>query len=147
METYLEHHGILGQKWGVRRYQNEDGTLTDAGKQRLSYKVGEKRLNNRQKRYRKLSKKSQYSLNENTRDKALNLHLKSEHTRRAQQKDDEIFVIGSKTIKQRTLTSISAATISAGSAYAAIALETAIPLAAIPATAIAAGRLWYKSYH
>lgn len=34
METYLAHHGILGMKWGVRRYQNEDGTLTDAGKVR-----------------------------------------------------------------------------------------------------------------
>ena len=31
---YLEHHGILGMKWGVRRYQNEDGSLTDAGKKR-----------------------------------------------------------------------------------------------------------------
>ena len=30
----LNHHGILGQKWGVRRYQNEDGTLTAAGKAR-----------------------------------------------------------------------------------------------------------------
>ena len=29
---YLIHHGILGMKWGVRRYQNKDGTLTDAGK-------------------------------------------------------------------------------------------------------------------
>lgn len=31
---YLCHHGIKGQKWGIRRYQNEDGTLTEEGKQR-----------------------------------------------------------------------------------------------------------------
>lgn len=30
----LYHHGIKGQKWGVRRFQNEDGTLTSAGKKR-----------------------------------------------------------------------------------------------------------------
>jgi hypothetical protein len=32
---YLQHHGILGQKWGVRRYQNYDGTLTEAGRAKL----------------------------------------------------------------------------------------------------------------
>ena len=31
----LEHHGILGQKWGIRRYQNYDGTLKAAGKNRV----------------------------------------------------------------------------------------------------------------
>lgn len=31
----LQHHGILGQKWGVRRYQNKDGTLTAAGKRHI----------------------------------------------------------------------------------------------------------------
>lgn len=31
---YLQHHGIKGQKWGVRRYQNPDGSLTEEGKQR-----------------------------------------------------------------------------------------------------------------
>lgn len=33
-DEYLAHHGVKGQKWGVRRYQNEDGTFTAEGKKR-----------------------------------------------------------------------------------------------------------------
>lgn len=33
-ENYLAHHGILGQRWGVRRYQNSDGSLTEEGRKR-----------------------------------------------------------------------------------------------------------------
>ena len=47
---YLAHFGIFGMKWGVRRYQNEDGSLTEEGKKRYRlldqmkdrYKQGEK---------------------------------------------------------------------------------------------------------
>lgn len=36
----LFHHGIKGQKWGVRRYQNEDGSYTEAGKRERARRAG-----------------------------------------------------------------------------------------------------------
>ena len=33
---YLAHHGVKGQKWGVRRYQNPDGSMTALGKRHIN---------------------------------------------------------------------------------------------------------------
>ena len=38
MDYELYHHGILGMHWGIRRYQNPDGSLTEAGRRRLERK-------------------------------------------------------------------------------------------------------------
>ena len=41
MDNYLQHWGVKGMKWGVRRYQNKDGTLTEAGKKRYDRDISD----------------------------------------------------------------------------------------------------------
>lgn len=43
-QNELMHHGIRGQKWGVRRYQNADGSLTSAGKKKYGTKTNFERV-------------------------------------------------------------------------------------------------------
>ena len=41
----LYHHGVKGMKWGVRRYRNKDGSMTDVGKKRYARDAREKEFN------------------------------------------------------------------------------------------------------
>lgn len=46
-EYVLMHHGVKGMKWGVRRYQNKDGSLTDAGRKHYAVDPGKEIITNR----------------------------------------------------------------------------------------------------
>lgn len=52
---HLMHFGILGQKWGIRRYQNPDGTLTEVGKERYRRLEAKNVADDIRKNYRKSS--------------------------------------------------------------------------------------------
>lgn len=59
---FLMHHGILGQRWGIRRYQNPDGTLTERGRRRLEKKDTKWAKKNYDKIYKKTYKDSKKEL-------------------------------------------------------------------------------------
>ena len=56
MAYYIEHHGIKGQKWGRRRYQNKDGSLTPEGKLRHNQDEPPTRTKKEQRQVRKMQK-------------------------------------------------------------------------------------------
>lgn len=61
----IYHHGILGMKWGVRRYQNKDGSLTPAGKKRVAKMKDEYTALTGKKLIRKPTPKDTKSSNQN----------------------------------------------------------------------------------
>lgn len=88
----IMHHGIKGQKWGVRRYQNENGSLTAAGKSRYkSFSTG--RYERKAAKYQQKAAEARKSSNQDRKDKASVYEYKSkeysQRAKRSQEFDDK----------------------------------------------------------
>lgn len=97
VRPYLCHHGIKGQKWGVRRFQNPDGTRTEAGKKRyrtgnqkpLSEYSSEKVTNESLRSYKsQASQLSHVRVNKNTEGRIFSDHGKLIGMVNTEKKDD-----------------------------------------------------------
>ena len=86
----LKHWGVKGMRWGVRRYQNRDGTLTEAGKKRYAkemekLKAEEKMLKNKERTKAKLDKLEELRKSNEERKKNLG---EGEPKKNAEKKDE-----------------------------------------------------------
>lgn len=85
----LEHFGIKGQRWGVRRWQNEDGTLTEEGKKRYTYSDGRQSKMNLAGRL-KFGKKYADDYNKNEKAKTMGNMTKQEYDEKAKKDFDKL---------------------------------------------------------
>ena len=89
MNEVLQHHGVIGQKWGVRRYQRKDGTLTAEGKKR------KKASSNSTEKQKPSTKKERHSMTEKELDEAIRRKIKEVQLKELEQRnidDGERFV-------------------------------------------------------
>lgn len=136
---YLAHHGVKGQKWGVRRFQNEDGSLTDKGVKRYSTKAA--RLYYKAERNKiKQDKANTFYEYKKAGKKARKASAKSDRVSAGLSKQavdkGRLKVASSRNLKFKAASVASAAATGVGIAAVAASGAAAAPLAAIGIAAV-----------
>lgn len=85
---YICHHGIKGMRWGIRRYQNPDGTLTDLGRKRLG--MNDSKVSDRLSNDSDIIIKKGTVINRWTQDRDIDEYLLDEWHKAKEQKGREI---------------------------------------------------------
>lgn len=139
---YLYHHGIKGQRWGTRRFQNEDGSLTSVGKKRYDVDVGKaiekrnaakndiRKAENIQKRNKAREKfrytkhqvdneKIKENLNKETNKSKRRLKLEQEYIKKGLTEEEAAIAAYKRTRTEKTIATVSAVAITAAAAYVA----------------------------
>lgn len=125
-ENSLQHHGILGMRWGVRRYQNKDGSLTPAGKRKAAKMKDEYTKLTGKRLIRKPTPKSTANTNQNGKENADRKRIKEMSDSEVQNRIDRLQ-------KEKQLMSLQSETASKGEKFVSTVSKQVIAPAAIEA--------------